>query len=105
MENTGVEIPDDNSVKLYIASMGEQEAKKAFEICAKLRANGIACEIDHMNRGIKAQFKYADKIGAEYVAVIGSNELIEGQVKVKKMADGSEQLVKFEDVVDYVSKV
>ena len=105
LENTGVEIPDDNSVKLYIASMGEQEAKKAFEICAKLRANGIACEIDHMNRGIKAQFKYADKIGAEYVAVIGSNELIEGQVKVKKMADGSEQLVKFEDVVDYVSKV
>lgn len=105
LENTGVEIPDKNNVKLYIASMGENEAQKAFEICAKLRANGIACEIDHMARGVKAQFKYADKIGAEFVAVIGSNELLEGQVKVKKMADGSEQLVKFEDILGYISKV
>ena len=98
-----VRIADKNDDLRYEAN--REKEKEAFEICAKLRANGIACEIDHMARGVKAQFKYADKIGAEFVAVIGSNELVEGQVKVKKMADGSEQLVKFEDILDYISKV
>ncbi len=104
LENTGVEIPEDNKVKIYIASMGEKESNKAFEIATKIRNKGISCEIDHMNRGIKSQFKYADKIGAEYVAVIGSNELELGEVKVKKMADGSENLVKIDLLPEYLER-
>ena len=104
LENTGVEIPEDNMVKIYIASMGESESAKAFEIATKIRNKGISCEIDHMNRGIKAQFKYADKIGAEYVAVIGSNELEKGEVNLKKMADGSQTLVKLELLPEHLER-
>ncbi len=104
LENTGVEIPEDNKVKIYIASMGEKESNKAFEIANKIRQKGMSCEIDHMNRGVKSQFKYADKIGAEYVAVIGSNELELGEVKVKKMADGSENLVKIDLLPEYLER-
>ena len=104
MENTGVQIPQEKGVKLYIAPMGEEESKKAFEVSAILRKNGISCDIDHMGRGIKAQFKYADKIGAEYVAVLGSNELSQGEVNVKKMADGSQTAVKLENLCDYMLK-
>ena len=104
LENTGVEIPEDNNVKIYIASMGESESAKAFEIATKIRNKGISCEIDHMNRGIKAQFKYADKIGAEYVAVIGSNELENGEVNLKKMADGSQTLVKLDLLPEYLER-
>lgn len=95
LENLGVEIPNDNFVKVYVAPMGEKESEKAFEICSSLRQAGISCDFDHMGRGIKAQFKYADKIKAKYVAVIGSNELENGVVKLKNMADGSEQTVEF----------
>ena len=105
LENTGVEIPQENAVKLYIAPMGEKESEKAFELSTLLRTNGISCDIDHMQRGIKAQFKYADKIGAKFVAVLGSNELSNSQVKVKNMADGVENLVDFENLVDYMKKV
>ena len=104
MENTGVKIPENNGVKLYIAPMGEEESKKAFELSALLRKKGVSCDIDHMGRGIKAQFKYADKIGAEYVAVLGSNELKDGVVSVKKMADGSQTPVKLDDLCDYMLK-
>lgn len=104
LENTGVQIPEDNKVKLYIAPMGEKEAEKAFELCAQVRKMGVSCDIDHMGRGVKAQFKYADKIGAEFVAVIGSNELEQSKVKVKKMADGSESLVSFEELAGFVLK-
>ncbi len=90
LENTGVNIPNENKVEYYVAPMGEAEAEKAFELVYAMRKSGISADFDHMGRGIKAQFKYADKIGAQKVIVIGSNELASGKVKVKNMADGSE---------------
>lgn len=102
MDNTGVEIPNSDSVKIYFAPMGEKEYEKAFSICTALRLSGVNAEIDHMARGIKAQFKYADKIKAKLVGVLGSSELEKGVIKIKNMADGSEEDVKLECVKDYV---
>ncbi len=98
LDNLGVQIPNDGKVKVYFAPMGEKESEKAFELATTLRMNGISCDFDHMNRGIKAQFKYADKIGAKYVAVIGSNELEKGVVRLKNMIDGSEEEVPFNSI-------
>lgn len=99
LENTGVEIPNPDKVKVYLAPMGEKEEEKAFELATALRAKGVATDFDHMGRGIKAQFKYADKIGARFVAVIGSNELIDGVVKLKDMQSGTEETLKFSELV------
>lgn len=88
MESKGVFFPDNSATKLYIASMGEECAEFAFALCSKIRASGVSCECDLMQRGIKAQFKYADKIKAENVVVIGSGELEKGAVSVKRMCDG-----------------
>ena len=101
LENTGVEIPNDNKVKVYLAPMGEKEAEKCFELACQLRTNGISCDFDHMNRGIKSQFKFADKIGAEYVGVVGSNELEQGIVKLKRMQDGKEDTIEFSKLVEF----
>ena len=97
MENTGVQIENDTRVKVYFAPMGEDAKDVAFALCNSIRQKGISAETDHMNRGIKAQFKYADKIKAEYVAVLGSNEILEGKVKVKNMASGNEQTLELND--------
>lgn len=98
MENTGVEIPNEDKVEIYFAPMGEKESEKAFELCSYLRSKGIKCDLDHMGRGIKSSFKYADKIGAKKVAVIGSDELSSGCVKIKDMENGTETLVKFSEI-------
>ena len=89
MEATGVKIPEGAPVALYVASMGESAYSKAFGIVCDLRNKGVKCDLDHMERGIKSQFKYSDKIGAKYVVTIGENELETGVVAVKKMSDGS----------------
>ena len=99
LENIGVEIPNPNKVEYYVAPMGEKEAEMAFEIVSALRNKGISADFDHMGRGIKAQFKYADKIGAEKVIVIGSEELESGKVKVKNMKDGSELFVDVQELL------
>ena len=101
MEQTGVEIPAPHTPTVYIAGMDADCRKKAFEIAIKLRAKGIFAEIDHMERSVKAQFKYADKLGAKYVAVIGGNELAEGRANVKCMATGESESVAFADMATY----
>ena len=101
MESLGVEIPNEDNVKLFIASQGENANKKAFEICYNLRLNGVSAETDHMQRSFKSQFKYADKINAEYVIAIGDNELESGEVTVKKMSDGSTEKVSLNKIIEY----
>jgi histidyl-tRNA synthetase len=105
MEAVNAPIPNPNGVKLYVASMGDLAYKKAYEIVTALRKKGVKAEVDHAGRGIKAQFKYADKIGAKYVYVIGADELAKGEANLKKMADGSVNAVKFDDLVGYLNSL
>ncbi len=101
MEATGAHIPNENGVKVFIASSGESATKKAFELCYKLRLKGVVAETDHLNRSFKSQFKYADKIGAEYVIAIGDNELETNSVNVKKMSDGSTTTITLDEIMNY----
>ncbi len=101
MEQTGVKIPEPETPTVYLAGMDGECRKKAFEVATALRKAGIRAEIDYMDRSVKAQFKYADKIGAKYVAVIGGNELQEGVMNVKNMATGESEKVAFANANAY----
>ena len=74
LEAQGIEIPKPNPCDLYIASMGEAASVFAMKLASDLRSEGFAAESDLIGRSLKAQMKYADKIGAKYSMVIGDNE-------------------------------
>ena len=80
---------------------GEEARTDAFVFTQKLRAQGVRAESDLCGRSLKAQFKYANKIDAEYTAVIGDDELAAGSAKVKCMADGQEEIVPFDKLKEY----
>ena len=101
MSQTGVVIPEEEKCTVYLAGMDSECRQKAFALANALRAAGVYAEIDHMERSVKAQFKYADKLGAKYVAVIGGNELAEGVMNVKEMATGKSEKVAFDSAVAY----
>lgn len=101
MEQSGVKIPEPMKPTVYLAGMDKDCRKKAFELASLLREHGVIAEIDLMERSLKAQFKYADKLGAKYVAVIGGNELAEGRANVKFMETGESVSVSFDDIVEY----
>lgn len=104
MEAEGVTIPENQKPRIYIAGMDEKSREYAFKIANRLRLKGISAVCDLMERSVKAQLKYADKLGAEYVAVIGGNELLSGEVNLKNMNDGTQCAVKFEDIYSYLAK-
>ena len=74
------------------SSSRAQTKQKAMEIASNLRKK-YKVEINLMQRNLGKQFKYANKIGAKKVIIIGPDELKEGKVKVKDMQTGNEELV------------
>ena len=68
-----------------------------MELTRGLREYGYCAEYDLMGRGIKAQMKYANKIGAVYTVVLGDNELADGKAKLKEMESGKETEILLND--------
>ena len=89
LENTGKNIPAAPRVCAYVAGLDEEGRKAAFMLANELRGRGVSAQTDLAARSVKAQFKYAGKIGARYVVVIGADELASGQYTVKDMDDSS----------------
>lgn len=90
MDSQGIVIPNNNQTSLYIATMGDAAKVKAFELLRGVRECGLAAETDVVGRGLRAQMKYADKIGAKYSLVLGDNELEQNCASVKNMETGEQ---------------
>ncbi len=103
LENTEAPFPEDKKCVLYVAAMGDKAQIKAGGVCAALREDGIAAQCDLCGRGLKAQLKYADKIGAAYTTVLGDNELADGKVTVKDMKTGETYACNINDISDKIT--
>ena len=104
LENTGKAIPAEPPLSVYVAGLDEAGRHAAFALADELRQAGIAADIDHAARSVKAQFKYAGKLGARYVVVIGQDELATGECTVKHMEDSASERVKREEIVAYFTE-
>ena len=97
LEETGAVIPEPEKVDLYIAPLGEKASLYVQQLVYNLRKKGIKAETDHMGRGLRAQMKYADKIGCRYSLVLGDNEIDTGVASVKNMTDGTKTDIKLDE--------
>jgi len=79
-------------------------ARMASKLAYTLRNSNIQAETDLLNRSIKAQMKYANKIQARYTTIIGTNELAENAANLKNMETGEQTKVAFDKLVDFLSK-
>jgi len=90
MEREGVEFPPEEPVALYVGILGKEARGRAYRIVHDLRKKGIVVETDYMDRSVKAQMKYANKLGAKKTVIIGSQELADNLVRVKDMETGEQ---------------
>ena len=104
LENTNSLKAEKETSRIYIAPMGDNAKAKAIQIVDNLRSCGIKAETDLMNRSVKAQMKYANKIGVEYVVVLGDSELESGVVEIKDMANSSSDQIKIDEIIAYLNK-
>lgn len=88
MENQNTQFPTEEKTDLFIITMGEKSELKAVEIAKDMREEGFSVSIDLNARSLRAQMKYADKIGTRFSIVLGDEELENGIGKLKNMDSG-----------------
>ncbi|MBQ4257471.1 MAG: histidine--tRNA ligase [Clostridia bacterium] len=97
LEAQEIELPGKRPPEIYIASIGENAALAAFRLRNTLCECGVAAECDLSARGLKAQMKYADKLGAAFTLVLGDDEIAAGKGSVKNMKTGEKTEVPLDE--------
>ena len=103
LQNEGIEIPNEGLYDLYVGARGEEGKLASFKLANTLRTRGIKTEINHMGRSLKAEMKYANKIGAKFTVVLGDDELQTGNAKFKRMSDGEQFEVNLNNIEEIVA--
>lgn len=102
MELDSQEIPIEEPpvMDIYIATLGEKASNFAQQLIYRLRSNNVGAETDLMGRSLKAQMKYADKMGFSHTIVLGDDEIESGKAVLKDMRSGEQKDVSLDSIVD-----
>jgi histidyl-tRNA synthetase len=93
MEAAGARVPAPSRAEVYVARVDASVTGTVFEVASALRDAGVATELDHQARSLKAQFKQADRLGARAVVVIGPDEAEAAEVTLRDMSTKEENRV------------
>jgi len=98
MESQGVDIPPQKEIEIYIATIGEAADTFAQKLVYDLRARQIPAEKDLLQKSLKAQMKYADKIGAKFSVVLGDDEVNNNRAVLKNMKTGEQSEIALDNI-------
>ena len=87
-----------------MVTLGDDARSEGVKLVDALREKGVKADLDHAARSMKAQFKFANKIGAKKVVVIAGDELAKGVVKLRDMDNSAEAEVPRNEIVNTLSK-
>ena len=99
MENNNIEIENPYATDIFIVTIGDKAKTKSFKILKDLRTNHISADKDHLDRSVKAQFKYSDKINSKFTIVIGDDELDNDSATLKNMSTSEQTTIKLSEIV------
>ncbi|MGO1818150.1 MAG: histidine--tRNA ligase, partial [Senegalia sp. (in: firmicutes)] len=104
LENNDIELPKDDDLDIFIVTMDEKSKALAMKIVKDLREINISSDLDHLDRSVKAQFKYSNKLNSTYTIVIGNDEIENKSVKIKNMKTSEQEEISLENIVENIKK-
>lgn len=104
MERENTQLPEEDPIALYVGILGKEAKAEAYRLVTKLRAAGVIVETDYMDRSVKAQMKFANKIGAKNTVILGADELANGKAVIKNMENHEEIEVDLDKITEYFIK-
>lgn len=87
---------------VYVVSIGKELRNNCFSLVNKLREAGISIDMDYEDRSTKAQMRTANKCGAKFTIMIGSDEVANNTVTIKDMNTSNEAVVERDKVVEFL---
>jgi histidyl-tRNA synthetase len=86
-----------SSLDVFFVTLAPEARIPAMKLAGALREDGISADLDYAGRGMRAQFRQADRAGASYAAILGEDELAHGVCTLRDMSSGEEQAVPVAD--------
>lgn len=105
LEAEGAPTPPPRAPRCFVVAIGPDAEAAGGHLIAELRGEGIAAAGSHEERPLKAQLKMADRAGAAFVAIVGEQELANGTVMLRRLADGVQKSVPTPDVAAWLTKL
>ncbi|RCK71900.1 MAG: Histidyl-tRNA synthetase [Ignavibacteriae bacterium] len=87
--------------KVFIAYADKSCEKIILNLAQKLRAKGVPCEIDLLNRSLKSQMREADRQNSDFVIVVGENEVKSNRLNIKNMKTGKVEEIDLGNLENY----
>ncbi|MEE8593956.1 MAG: ATP phosphoribosyltransferase regulatory subunit, partial [Candidatus Bipolaricaulota bacterium] len=96
----------EQSLDLFLATLGTEGRCYAFALAEKLRSNGLSVDIDHRGRALRKQLTLANQLRARHLLVIGEDEAVSKSGKIKQMDSGEETEIPLaaESLIDFLRK-
>lgn len=98
----GDDHEDEEGLDVYIMPLGSEAKDLAMQIMTMLRANGFTCDMDQCDRGLKGQFKSADRFHAHFSMIIGEDEVQKEVVNMKCNHTKEQVEVPLENIVEFI---
>ncbi len=92
LEALGVEM-NAPGAGVYVVGVTDDAAQACRELARELRHGGVETQLDLDGKKMVQQLKQADRIGAQFAALIGTDELQQGVVMLRNLQTGDQQLV------------
>jgi histidyl-tRNA synthetase len=90
LQERGAVVPAQETLDLFVASLGHQGRRLAFALAEGLRRSGLSADIDHRDRGLRKQLALANQLHAKHLLVVGDDEALTRSGKLKHMDSGEE---------------
>ena len=104
LHNVGI-TKEPEPLDLFLVSLGEKADLYVQKFVYDLRKAGVSCDRDYLFRSFKAQMKYANKIGCNYIIVIGDDEITQDTGKLKNMATSEETEIRLSDIRSIAERI
>jgi histidyl-tRNA synthetase len=105
LEIEGISFKNEANVDCYIVSLGDEAKDYSVVLLQQLRKAGISAEKDYLDRKMKAQLKAADRTGANFVAILGEDEIKKNVINLKNMETGKQTEISLSDFVSEFKKL
>ena len=94
-----------NKMDVFLAMMDEQYETQAIKILSRIRQAGIKADKDYNGRSAKAQMKYADKLGARIVLLLGEDEVRQGTITVRNMETKAQSQIQQDVLIEAIKVI
>ncbi|MFT4412757.1 histidine--tRNA ligase [Fredinandcohnia humi] len=104
LQAENIELPVETKIDCFVAAIGEKASAKSVVLVNDLRKAGLLAEKDYLDKKVKAQFKAADRLQSQFVAILGEEELERNVITVKNMADGNQEEVQLDQFISFIQE-